>query len=201
MSFIRQQLRKLGEVKFGALLLVIGLISGFLFAKVFRDYYWDSISIIDVEYLNKIKNSTIDESVLFGYVLWNIFQPFVLFWIVSATVLGLPYMALGILYGGFQGGFFITVLLSKYGLKGILLIFGYTFPQYLLYIPVAFLCLRGGYWLCRSLHYDNLSKKGKSEKIVKSILLLLFLGFALFLGSLLETYVGSALLKKIVVLF
>ncbi|BCJ95320.1 hypothetical protein acsn021_28890 [Anaerocolumna cellulosilytica] len=201
MNFIKMQLRKLGEVKFGLVLLVIGVICGFVFAKVFREYYWDSISILDVDYINKIKNSAIDESVLFGYVLWNIFQPFVLFWIVSATVLGLPYIALSILYCGFQGSFFVTVLISKYGLKGVLLIFGYTFPHYLLYLPVAFLCLRGGFWLCRSLHYDNLSKKGKSEKIIRTIVLVLFLGFALFLGCLLETYVGSALLKKILVLF
>ena len=202
MRFIQFQLRKLGEVKLGLFILAAGIVFGFLFARIFKGYYWNSMELINTDYLYKIRDAAIDYPVLLRYVLWNIYRSFILFWIISATAIGIPYMALCILYGGFQCGFFLTVILMRYNLKGILLIFGYTFPHYLIYIPVAFLCLRTGYWLCRSMYYDNkLGRKGKAEKIARHIILIILLALVLLIGALLETYVSSFLLKKILLLF
>ncbi len=202
MHYIKLQLRKLGEVKLGFLILATGIMLGFLFARIFKGFYWDSINLLDTEYLYKIKNTAIDYPVLFRYVLWNIYRNFILFWVICTTAIGVPYMTLCILYGGFQCGFFLTVILMRYSLKGILLIFGYTFPHYLLYIPVAFLCLRSGYWLCRSMYYDNKTgRRGKAERIARHIVLIVLLALVLLLGGLLETYVASFILKKILLLF
>ncbi|MGB8453770.1 MAG: stage II sporulation protein M [Anaerocolumna sp.] len=202
MRYLQLQLRKLGEVKLGLFILAAGIILGFLFARIFRGFYWNSMDLIDTEYLHKIRDTAIDYPVLLRYVLWNIYRGFILFWIISATAIGIPYMTLCILYGGFQCGFFLTVILMRYNIKGILLIFGYTFPHYLLYIPVALLCLRTGYWLCRSMYYDNkMGKRGKAERIAKHLILIMLLALVLFIGGLLETYVSSFLLKKILLLF
>ncbi len=202
MRFIQLQLRKLGEVKLGLFILTTGIVLGFLFARIFKGYYWNSMELINTDYLYKIRDTAIDYPVLLRYVLWNIYRSFVLFWIISATAIGIPYMALCILYGGFQCGFFLTVIFMRFNLKGILLIFGYTFPHYLIYIPIAFLCLRTGYWLCRSMYYDNkLGRKGKAEKIARHIILIILLALVLLIGALLETYVSSFLLKKILLLF
>ena len=201
MNFLKQQLRKLGEVKFGLVLLGFGIVLGILFARLFKGFYWNNINIFDSNYIDKIKNSSIEYSVLLKYVYWNVFKPFVLFWIVCVTVLGIPFIGGCLLYMGFQGGFFVSVILMKYGIKGILLLLGYTFPHYLVYIPVALLCFRSGYWFCRSLRYDNLGRKGKTDKILKYIILILFFSFLLLVGGFLETYVNTFILKKILYFF
>ncbi len=202
MSHIRLYLRKLGEVKLGMLIAFIGILMGVLFAKLFRGLYWSQIDILNKDYFETIKNTTIDHSVLLQYVMWKNFRIFVLFWIFSATAFGIAYIAASICYGGFQIGFFVSVILMKYHLKGLLLIVGYTFPHSLIYIPLALLCLRSGYWMCHSMYYDSkLSKRGKVERIAKQLILIIILGAVLMIGGLLETYPGSFLLKKILQVF
>lgn len=201
MHSLQLQLRKLGEVKLGFLILVTGLLFGIIFARILQGLYWNSMEFIDTDYLHRIRDTAIDYPVLFKYVLWNLYRNFILFWILSATAIGIPYMAFCLLYGGFQCGFFLTAILMKYGFKGILLIFGYTFPHYLLYIPVAYLCLRTGYWLCKSMYYENKGKRGKTEKIVRHLMLIAAFALVLLIGGLLETYVASFLLKKILIFF
>lgn len=202
MNYIKLQLRRLGEVKLGFLILFFGIFMGFLFAGLLKSYYWNSMDILDSGYLDKIKNATIDYSVLLRYVFWNIYRPFILFWVISATAVGIPYISLCILYSGFQCGFFLCIIFLRYNMKALLLIIGYTFPQYLVYIPVVYLCLRSGYWLCRNMYYDTkMSRRGRAERIMKHLVIILLLGALLAVGGLLETYVGSYILRKILVFF
>jgi stage II sporulation protein M len=196
------RIKRLGEVKIGIIILLAGILIGILFAKIFKGFYWNQIDILDSSYFSKIRTTQINHSVLFQYVMWKNFRIYFLFWIFCITALGIPYMALSIWYAGFQSGFYLAVILMRYGLKGLLLLFGYTFPHFIIYIPVAFLCLRSGYWLCRSMYYDvKMNRRGKAERIAKQMILVLLLGVALIFGGLLETYSGSYILKKILLLF
>jgi stage II sporulation protein M len=202
MQYMMLKLKKLGEIKLCVIILVLGILMGIILARIFRGFYWNQIDILDTNYISEIKNVTIDHAVLFRYVLWKDFRSFILFWIFSATALGIPYMTLSVFYGGFQAGFFLAVIMMRYNLKGIILMIGYTFPHYLIYIPVALICLRSGYWLCRSMYYDTkMNRRGKAERIAKHMVLIIILGTVLMFGGLLETYVGSFILKKILVLF
>lgn len=201
MNFIKRQFRRMGEVKFGIALLILGGIIGIIVAQVLKGLYWNNINILDASYLKKIRDTNIDYSALLGYVYWNIFKPFILFWVVCMTALGIPYIGLCLIYLGFQSSFFITIISMKYGFKGILLIFGYTFPHYLIYIPIIFLCFRCGFSLCQSMHYQNISKKGRSELILKHVIFIIVLGILLTLGGLLETYTNTFILRKILGLF
>lgn len=202
MNYFSQQFKRLNEVKRGLIILIIGVIIGILFAKIFKNLYWNQIDLIDSTYLNKIKSTKLDYGILFNYVMWKNFRTFIIFWIVCVTPIGIPYITLSILYCGFQSSFFVIVILMKYGFKGILLVFGYTFPHYIIYLLVAFLCLRSGYWLSNSLYNGmKLNKRSKVERIMKHLIFIMILAGVLFLGSLLETYVGSFVLKKILVLF
>lgn len=201
MNFLNKHLRRIGEVKAGLLLVAFGAILGILFARVFKSFYWGNINILNPDYLTQIKDTPIDYSVLLKYVYWDIFKSFIILWMVSITSFGIPFIALCLTYMGFQGSFFITVILMKYKLKGILLILGYTFPQYLIYIPVVFISLRMCFWLNKSLRYDNLPKKGKREKTAKYLALAVLLGVVLAAGGLAETYIGSFVLRKILNIF
>lgn len=202
MQSVRLQLKKLGEIKLGIIILGAGLLIGIIISKVLKGLYWNHIDILDTNYLSKIKDATIDYSVLIRYVFWNNYRTFILFWIFCSTAIGIPYISLSILYAGIKCGFLGSIIMMRYGFKGIFLIFGYTFPHYLIYIPVALLCLRSGYSLCKSMYYENkVSKRGKIERVIKHLLIIVILALALMLGGFLETYAGSFLLKKILALF
>ncbi len=201
MNFFKQRLRRFGEVKAGLFLVAFGVILGILFARAFKGFYWGNIHILDSTYLYQIKTTPIDYSVLLKYVYWDIFKNFILLWMVCATSFGIPFIALCLTYIGFQGSFFITVILMKYKLKGILLIIGYTFPQYLIYIPVIFISIRMAFWMNKSLHYDITGKKGRREKISRYLAMALLLGVVLAVGGLSEAYIGSFILRKILHFF
>jgi stage II sporulation protein M len=202
MQYSRNKIRKLGEVRVGFIILGVGFLLGIILSRVLKDSYWNQIDLLDAAYLSKIKNAVIDYSVLLRYVLWRTFSIFILFWILSATVLGIPYITLTLIYTGFQCGFFLSIILMGYGLKGILLILGYTFPHYIIYIPVAMLCLRSGYWLCTRLYHESkISSKSKVKIVTKHMIVIMILGVLLFIGALLETYAGTFILRKILLLF
>ena len=195
-------LKKLGEVKVGLIILAIGILFGILFANICKGLYWNQIDILDTNYFSKIKSVTINYPVLFRYVSWKNFRIFILFWIFCSTALGIPYITMSIMYGGFQAGFFLSVIMMRYGIKGLLLIIGYTFPHYIIYIPVVILCLRSGFRLCRSMYYDNkMSRRGRAERIARQMVFIVIFGAILMVGGLLETYAGSFILKKLLILF
>lgn len=202
MHSIRAQIRKMGAAKIGLIILIFGILTGILFSNLLRGFYWNQIDILDSSYFNKIRTASIDYSVLFQYVMWKNFRIFLVFWIFAATAVGIPYMALSLWYAGFQAGFFTAVILMRYGIKGVLLLVGYTFPHYLVYIPVAMVCLGNGYRLCRNMYYEaKINRKGRAERIMKQAIKIMFLAVILTAGSLLETYAGSFFLKKILAFF
>lgn len=201
MNFMKQQLHRLGEVKAGLLLIALGVVLGVVFARAFKGFYWGNINILDPEYLHQIRTANIDYNILLKYVYWDVFKNFILLWLVCITSVGIPFIGICLVYLGFQGSFFVTVILMKYHFKGILLVIGYTFPQYLIYIPVALISIRCAYWLCKSLRYDMTGKKGKREKIGKYMFLVILLGMALALGGLAEAYIGSFIIRKILYFF
>ena len=145
----------------------------------------------------EIVRENIDYSSLFFYILGNNLREYVVFWLLSVTVLGIPYIILKIITFGFSTGFFISAIAIQYGFKGIILILTYKFPHGIIYLPIIILCIHKGYSLTRSIYYENRDYMGTILRQSKSYLLLwLFLAVLLVLGSFLEAYVGSFLLKK-----
>ena len=146
---------------------------------------------------SEIVREKINYSQLFFYILKENLKEFMVFWLLSITILGIPYMVLRLIYFGFSLGFFISVIAMQYGFKGMLLILVYEFPHGLIYIPVILLSLYKGFVLCRSIYYDNRNITDTIRSLLKSyILLIIFLIALLLLGSFLEAYVGSFFLKK-----
>ncbi len=145
----------------------------------------------------EIVREDIDYSSLFFYILGNNLREYVVFWLLSVTVLGIPYIILKIITFGFSTGFFISAIAIQYGFKGIILIITYKFPHGIIYLPIIILCIHKGYGLTRSIYYENRDYMGTILRQCKSYLLLwVFLAVLLVLGSFLEAYVGSFLLKK-----
>lgn len=197
MKQLKLQLNKLGVIQISIILLIIGVFLGVLCANVFQENYSIQMQNYEDNVFSKIIINDIDYSGLFQYVLGKNFNDFVIFWLLSITILGIPYMALKVTSFGFFSGFLISAVAMRYGIKGLLLVLAYVFPQGLLYFPISIICLLKGFELCRTIYSENRNSLGGISKIVKKyLILILLLAIALVIASFLEAYPGAYFLKK-----
>lgn len=197
MKQLKLQFHKLGVVQIAIIILIIGVFLGVLCANVFKDNYISQIKSYEDNVFTKITEGNIDYNGFFGYVLSKNFGSFLMFWLLSLTILGVPYMALKIASFGFFSGFFISAVTMQYGLKGLLLVLVYVFPQGLLYLPISLISLYKGFELCRTIYSENRNNFGGIVKLLRNyLIIILLLAAALLLASFLEAYPGAYLLKK-----
>jgi stage II sporulation protein M len=197
MKQLKLQFNRLNVFQISIFLLILGLFLGVLCANVFRTNYAQQMQNYEENVFSEITANEIDYAGLFRYVLGKNFNNFIVFWLLSITILGIPYMALKITSFGFFAGFFISAVTMQYGLKGIILIIVYAFPHGLLYLPIALISLYKGYELCRKIYQTNRTSFGGLAKPIKShLIIILLLALALLVASFLEAYPGAFLLKK-----
>jgi stage II sporulation protein M len=197
MKQFKMQLHKLSVIQISIFLLIFGVFLGVLCANIFRENYAGQMQNYESNVFSKITEGNIDYSGLFQYVLGKNFSDFVIFWLLCITILGIPYMALKITSFGFFSGFYISAVTMQYGIKGLLLVVVYIFPQGLLYLPISLISLYKGFELCRTIYSENRNNIGGISKVVKNhLVLILLLAIALLVASFLEAYPGAYLLKK-----
>ena len=202
MKQLRVKLQRLNAIQISVFLIIIGVFFGVLSANIFQSFYYERMMSYHHTIFTEIARENIDRSGLFIYILGENFREFVVFWLLSVTILGIPYMVIKLVSFGFSTGFFISAIAMQYGFKGILLILTYEFPHGILYLPIIILCLHKGYGLCRSIYYDTRNYTGTIIRQIKPYFLLwLLLSILLIFASFLEAYVGSFFLKKTLGLF
>jgi stage II sporulation protein M len=202
MKQLKVQLHKLNVFQISIFLLVFGVFLGILCANIFRENYLSQIQYYETNVFAKIAGGKINYAGLFQYVLGKNFGSFAVFWLLSLTILGIPYMALKVTSFGFFTGFFISAVTMQYGLKGLLLVLVYVFPQGLLYLPISLVCLYKGFELCRTIYSENRNNLAGILKLVKAhLVIILLLAIALLIASFLEAYPGAFLLKKVLASF
>lgn len=202
MKQLKLQINRLNVVQVSVFLLIFGVFLGILCANVFKDNYFGQIKDYETDVFSKITANDINYSGLFRYILGKNFNGFIVFWLLSTTILGIPYMALKITSFGFFTGFFISAITMEFGMKGMLLVVVYVFPHGLLYLPIALISLYKGFELCKTIYHDNRSHIAGVAKLLKSYaVIILILAVALLIASFLEAYPGAFLLKKTLGLF
>lgn len=202
MKKMKLQLQNLSVLQISVFLLIFGMFLGVLCANIFKDSYVGQIRDYEANLFSKITTSNIDYTGLFRYVLGKNFNSFLIFWLLSITILGIPYMALKVTSFGFFTGFFISAVTMQYGIKGIILVLAYVFPHGLLYLPIALISLYKGFELCRTIYHENRTNVGGIARLVKSyFMIILLLAVALLIASFLEAFPGAYLLKKALGLF
>ena len=202
MKQLKLQWDRLGVTQVSVIILAFGLFFGILVANIFRDKCIELLQNYEADVFFKIVSNHIDYEGLFRYVLVRNLKDFMIFWLLSITILGIPYMALKITSFGFITGFLISAVSMQYGVKGLLLILVYAFPHGLFYLPIALISLYRGFHLCRAIYHENrASLQGIIKRLRINLFLLLMLAAALLLASFLEAYPGAFLLKKVLNLF
>ncbi|HWT27273.1 MAG TPA: stage II sporulation protein M [Mobilitalea sp.] len=196
------QLHRLSAIQVAIVLLILGLFFGVLFANIFRDSYQEQMTKYQSTIFTDVTQNNIDYAGLFRYVLVKNYKEFFVFWLLSITILGIPYMAYKVINFGFFAGFFVSCVTIQFGLKGILLVLVYEFPHGLLYLPIILISLYKGFQLSSTVFRDNRNHIGGISKLVKSnLIIILLLAVGLLFASFLEAYAGSFLLKKTLGLF
>lgn len=202
MNQIKLKFNRMNDADRGLAIIVIGLILGLICANLFQGLYIGQIDMVDSDYLLKLKDTTIDHKVLLEYVQWKNIKLFIIFFVGALTPMGITFIALSCFYIGFQISFFLSVIIIEQGIKGIILIIGYTLPHYILYGIITYFSLRCGYWLNKNIYQGlHMNRRNKIKFILLEIMIVLVLLFGVILGGYLETYVGSYLLRKIVGIF
>lgn len=202
MKQLQVKMKSLSKIQIVILLLFVGLLIGVLFSNLLRDIYIGELNILNTAYFNALEKTKLDYSSLLKYVLAHNFKEFVVYWLFCFTIFGLPFIALAIGYKGFLIGFLISTVTMQYGLKGILLFFAYLFPQAIVYIPIMLVSLEKGYEIASGLRYSSKNNKLLSKHVIfEYLIIFLIASIFLFIGSLLETYLGSAFLRKTLSLF
>lgn len=187
----------LNKTQSAATLFLIGLLIGVFCANLFRKYYVSDMKVLDYTYHNIMENQSLDHIDLLKYTLMNNLREFLIFWVLCFTILGIPYVIFAIVYKGFEIGFLISAVTILYGSKGILLFFAYIMPQALVYVPVMLICLQKGYQLAQYSYYRSRNHTEMRRSVILGyIAIILLLVSMIGIGSIIETYFGSAFLKK-----
>ncbi len=202
MKNIKYYINRLGTLQVSIILLLVGVTFGILISNVFKNSYVEQIHYLESNVFSSIASNKINYSGLFLFTLKKNLKELSVFWLLSITILGVPYMVYKITALGFYASFFISVVTMNYGFKGIVLILAYIFPHGLIYLPVALLSLYKGFSLCKTIYFERNNHLDNIFTVLKSyIAIFLLLIMALVFASFLEAYVGGFFLKKTLAMF
>ena len=202
MKQLQATMKNLSKIQIVILLLFVGVFIGILFSNLLKDTYIGDLTILNTAYFNALDKTKIEYTNLLKYVLAHNFKELLVFWLFCFTIFGLPFIAFSIAYKGFLVGFLVSTVTMQYGLKGMLLFFAYLLPQAIVYIPIMLVSLEKGYELASALRYPSKnSKMLQKQTIFEYVIIIILTSIFLIIGSLLETYLGSAFLRKTLSLF
>lgn len=155
---------------------------------------------INSYFMNRYMYADIQGRELFLYLFYERVPKIIVLITLSIGIYGTIVVDGYIGYLGFSIGFLSVISIMNYGISGIALMFGFFFPQWILYGAVI------GIWYYALHLYKNKRSEKKYQLIGESIrkqriryLICFVLASAvLFGGILLESYVNPYLLQKII---
>ncbi|MBE5960352.1 MAG: hypothetical protein E7256_03035 [Lachnospiraceae bacterium] len=202
MNKVKQSLQSREPMAIALVLFISSMIIGILCSRLGSGLFIDGVDSLNDSYFSVIKQMDIEYGSLFFYTAGTHLKSFFLFFAISITVLGIPYIVYKIISAGFYMGFLLSALCLQYQLKGILLAAAYVCPQALIYVPVIIGCLKYGYHVAAEVSAGSEHSISHCIGILlkdKKLIIILLIG--VIAGALVETFLGSFLLRKVLLLF
>lgn len=173
----------------------VGMLAGILTVSIGRSVFLEETGLFDKYILSGMKHMNVDNSALFYYVLRKRMVLILIAAVLATTYLGYAVCVGTAAWCGMSVGTYITALVLRYGLKGLLLAAAGMFPQYLLFIPAVLLMLG---W-CEGLYRGIYSRSSGTEAVGRSFVIkklgwLGVIGAVVAAGCFLESYVNPPLL-------
>lgn len=183
-------------------MLLFAFAAGIVMANLMGREAVSNAGILNDYFIEKFQYTDINGENLFFYILGERVPLLLLLCLLVFTSLG---VAAGVLVLGWQGfsiGFMLSTAIAKYGIKGILLILGGLFPQYLFYAPVYLFYCWLSLYLRRRFYLDR-QEAGMGRKYIYLAGLVAVVGVILVFiaGIFLESYINPVILKKILNFF
>lgn len=201
MNKIKLKLQNTEPVAIALVLFVFSIIIGIVVSRIGANLLSNDFERMNETYFKQILQAEINYGDLFWYILFQNLKRFFIFLLLCVTILALPYMVLCIGKTGFELGFLLSALMMEYHGKGLLLMLVYVFPQGIIYIPVILYSLKMGYDIAVNSGTNNSTNIHNTNMLRKYGKLVILLITGICLGTLLETFLGSFLLRKVLQLF
>lgn len=197
----RYQLRE-GKLPF-ATIFTVGVFAGIFCMNLGKSMLLENTGLLDEYSLSHMKYATVDGTALFYYVLKQRLGCILILAILATTYLGFVICCVVSLWYGVCVGAFLGAAVLRYGIKGMLLVFGGIFPQYLVYVPAMIAMLLWCRNIYRMIYLDRtLGWEGTRPFFFpKSIIQLVLIAAVFLVGCILESFLNPMILKGILNLF
>lgn len=184
------------------ILLLLSFVAGIFVANLMGREEVSNAGVLNDYFVEKFQYTQINGENLFFYIIGERMPLLFLLFLLIFTSLGIFSGILVVGWQGFSIGFMLSTGIAKYGIKGIILVLGGLFPQYLLYFPVyIFYCYVAVFLRQRffAIGRENISERRFAYGIGLLIAIILMIVFVA--GIFLESYVSPVILKRILKLF
>lgn len=177
-------------------------VAGIFFANLMGREAVSNAGVLNDYFVEKFQYTEINGQNLFFYIIGERVPLLLLLLLLTITSLGIAGGILMLDWQGFSVGFMLSTAIAKYGVKGILLVLGSLFPQYVFYFPVYILYCYLAVYLRQRIRKDRLGNGSDIRYVygawlIASVLLLL----VFIAGIFLESYINPIILKKILKIF
>ncbi len=148
-------------------------------------------------FMHRYLYANIQGSELFPFLFYKRAPEMLLLVFVSIGIYGTLIVDGYICYLSFSVGFLAVIAIMNYGIKGILIMFGFFFPQWLLYAPALYL------WRYELRYYKGMGQKAEplgssGKRHMKLAVVWMLASIFILAGLFAESYVNPFLLQKIV---
>jgi len=185
-----------------SIVFLIGVFLGVLFTNNMKEEQNTEIMQYFSNFIEKFKNTEKIDCI--QLLKDNLIQTTILaclLWFFGTTVIGLPIVFGLIMYRGFCLGYTISVIVNVYGMsKGILFVLVSLLAQNMIFIPAVIAIAVSGCKLYKSILKDRRKENIKLE-IIRHTAFSFVMLMLLALSSVLETFISTYGLKKIIKYF
>ena len=182
-----------------------GFFLGILMINAGRDIFLNGTDLLSTVVLGRLRYLTIDSTLFFGYVMKERLFMAVLICFLGTTYMGYLVISGYVLWFGMAAGVFLSAAAVRYGMKGMILVLGSMFPQYLLLVPVCIMLLAWCDQICAVLYSGNPMHEavfgGRRQYLLYKVPKLILILVLLVIACVLESYVNPVVLTGLLRLF
>ncbi|MBQ7943279.1 MAG: hypothetical protein IJ326_04350 [Lachnospiraceae bacterium] len=180
------------------LVFMTGFCAGMLFFYLAGDAFCKEVGRMYLETLWQIKRMEPAKEGLLIYILESRIRQALLLFIMATGRLSKPIFYIVIAIAGFATGVLMLIAAYQLGFLGILISVGMVFPQMILYFMAFKLMFEEHYYGdANNYHKSNVITQTGWHKIGRTFLKFLKCALYILVGVLLETYINTWLMQKI----
>ena len=164
-------------------LYLISLVATMLFLLVQKNDILNKIDFFSEAHLKTVRYQLEQPSKSLFILIIQRLKCIATMFVLSTTYIGCFYVYSSVIWFGISSGFLVTIVMMRYGLKGILLLTAGLFPHYLIYVPAIILTM-----------ILSKEKRSVNGKFVSQFMVI---AFVIVIGCALESFINPGIVAKI----